>query len=145
MRTLLLIVAATLAAVAEAISKDQPGPKLIDETTRWSECKAGSNQSIYDFQVETLEGDFTDLSQYRGQVLLVINVATFCGLLAFFGYIFVFLLVTSDNWIRVCFEKFCALCTFPPGKRESDCFYLTRFSSDFSVINVSPIYWIDGH
>uniref|UniRef100_A0A915DAB6 Glutathione peroxidase n=1 Tax=Ditylenchus dipsaci TaxID=166011 RepID=A0A915DAB6_9BILA len=53
-------------------------PKLIDETTRWSECKA-QNQSIYDFQVETLEGEFTDLSQYKGQVLLVINVATFCA------------------------------------------------------------------
>jgi glutathione peroxidase len=54
------------------------GPKLIDETTRWSTCKA-SNQTIYDFQVETLEGEFNDLSQYKGQVLLIINVATFCA------------------------------------------------------------------
>jgi len=62
-----------------AANKEAPGPKLIDETTRWSECKYANNQSIYDFQVETLEGEFTDLSQYRGQVLLVINVATFCA------------------------------------------------------------------
>ncbi|KHJ96198.1 glutathione peroxidase [Oesophagostomum dentatum] len=56
----------------------QPGPKMIDETTRWSQCK-DVNQSIYDFQMETLQGQFTDLSQYKGQVLLIINVATFCG------------------------------------------------------------------
>ncbi|VDM74503.1 unnamed protein product [Strongylus vulgaris] len=54
------------------------GPKMIDETTRWSQCK-DVNQSIYDFQMETLQGQFTDLSQYRGQVLLIINVATFCA------------------------------------------------------------------
>ncbi|KAK5969926.1 Glutathione peroxidase [Trichostrongylus colubriformis] len=56
----------------------QPGPKLVDETTRWSQCK-DVNQSIYDFQMETLQGQFTDLSQYKGQVLLIINVATFCA------------------------------------------------------------------
>uniref|UniRef100_A0AC34GUC8 Glutathione peroxidase n=1 Tax=Panagrolaimus sp. ES5 TaxID=591445 RepID=A0AC34GUC8_9BILA len=61
-----------------AFAKESPGPKLIDETSRWSECK-DANQSIYDFQVETLQGEFTDLSQYKGQVLLVINVATFCA------------------------------------------------------------------
>ena len=66
------------ACVIAAFAKESPGPKLIDETSRWSECK-DANQSIYDFQVETLQGEFTDLSQYKGQVLLVINVATFCA------------------------------------------------------------------
>ena len=56
----------------------QPGPALIDETTRWKSCDNAS-QSIYDFQVETLNGTYTDLSQYRGQVLLIVNVATFCA------------------------------------------------------------------
>jgi glutathione peroxidase len=37
------------------------------------------NGSIYDFNVETLQGEMTDLSNYKGDVLLVINVATFCG------------------------------------------------------------------
>lgn len=58
--------------------KIAPGPKEIDETTRWSKCNP-SNQSIYDYQVQTLEGKYEDLKQYKGQVLLVINVATFCG------------------------------------------------------------------
>lgn len=52
---------------------------MIDETIRKGECLQ-TNQSIYDFQVETLESEFTDLSQYKGQVLLMINVATFCGM-----------------------------------------------------------------
>ncbi|CAL2049088.1 hypothetical protein CAEBREN_21967 [Caenorhabditis brenneri] len=68
-----LTCAALLAFVAA-----QPGPKMVDETTRWSQCR-DTNQSIYDFQVETLQGEYTDLSQYRGQVLLMVNVATFCA------------------------------------------------------------------
>jgi glutathione peroxidase len=59
-------------------SSNSPGPALIDETTRWKQCDA-TNQSIYDFQIETLNGTFTDLSAYRGQVLLIVNVATFCA------------------------------------------------------------------
>jgi glutathione peroxidase len=55
-----------------------PGPALIDETTRWKQCDS-TNQSIYDFQVESLNGTFGDLSAYRGQVLLIVNVATFCA------------------------------------------------------------------
>jgi len=75
-----LFIVSTLIAGLLAADKEKyhPGPKLIDETTRWSECKS-ANQSIYDFQVETLEGEFHDLSQYKGQVLLMINVATFCA------------------------------------------------------------------
>ncbi|KAF7634279.1 Glutathione peroxidase [Meloidogyne graminicola] len=58
----------------------QPGPKLIDETTRWSKCIPDyQNLSIYDFEVETLEGEFKDLSAYKGQPLLIVNVATFCA------------------------------------------------------------------
>jgi len=57
---------------------DQPGPPVIDESTRWSQCKQ-TNHSIYDFQVQTLDENWTDLSQYKGQVLLLVNVATFCA------------------------------------------------------------------
>nr|CAD38523.1 secreted glutathione peroxidase [Globodera rostochiensis] len=59
--------------------KYQPGPKLIDETTRWSKCKSDQNRTIYDFEVDTLDGNFTNLEKFKGQVLLVINVATFCA------------------------------------------------------------------
>uniref|UniRef100_A0A3Q3X7T5 Glutathione peroxidase n=1 Tax=Mola mola TaxID=94237 RepID=A0A3Q3X7T5_MOLML len=36
-----------------------------------------ANKSIYDFSAETLDGQLVPLSNYRGKVLLIINVATF--------------------------------------------------------------------
>jgi len=36
--------------------------------------------SIYDQKINTLEGDPADLSQYKGKALLVVNVASKCGL-----------------------------------------------------------------
>ncbi|CCD74204.1 Glutathione peroxidase [Caenorhabditis elegans] len=50
----------------------------VDDTLRWKQC-AVTNQSVFDFQIETLKGDYTDLSQYRGKVTLLVNVATFCA------------------------------------------------------------------
>lgn len=38
-----------------------------------------ANKSIYDFSVETLDGQAVPLSNFRGKVLLIINVATFWG------------------------------------------------------------------
>lgn len=38
-----------------------------------------ANKSIYDFSAETLDGQQVPLSNYRGKVLLIINVATFWG------------------------------------------------------------------
>lgn len=35
--------------------------------------------TIYDFSVQQLNGDYIDLNKYRGQPLLIVNVATFCG------------------------------------------------------------------
>jgi len=35
--------------------------------------------TIYDIKVKTLEGRSTDLAEYRGRVLLVVNVASHCG------------------------------------------------------------------
>lgn len=36
--------------------------------------------SVYDFAVETIQGKPTSLAEYRGKVLLIVNVASKCGL-----------------------------------------------------------------
>ncbi len=36
-------------------------------------------QSIYDFQIKTIDGQKTTLAPYRGKVMLIVNVASKCG------------------------------------------------------------------
>src|SRR5215213_9801922 len=38
------------------------------------------NMSIFDAKINTLEGEPADLSEYKGKALLVVNVASKCGL-----------------------------------------------------------------
>ena len=37
------------------------------------------NNTIYSFEVKTLEGEVKTLAEYRGKVLLIVNVASLCG------------------------------------------------------------------
>lgn len=39
-----------------------------------------SSQSIYPFEVVTIDGEKTTLEQYKGKVVLILNVASKCGL-----------------------------------------------------------------
>ena len=39
-----------------------------------------SSQSIYSFRVNTIDGQQTTLAQYKGKTILVVNVASKCGL-----------------------------------------------------------------
>lgn len=55
--------------VARAIaSESKPAPAASDASV-----------SIYDFKVRTIDGAETDLSAYRGKVLLIVNTASRCG------------------------------------------------------------------
>uniref|UniRef100_A0A914UL10 Glutathione peroxidase n=1 Tax=Plectus sambesii TaxID=2011161 RepID=A0A914UL10_9BILA len=49
-----------------------------DTEDRHSKCN-DVESNIYEFEVETLTGERKNLSEYRGKVLLIVNVATFCG------------------------------------------------------------------
>ncbi|HCA79789.1 MAG TPA: glutathione peroxidase [Bacteroidetes bacterium] len=51
-------------------------PNLFSQKT---ENQPVSKQSIYDFKMKTIEGETKALSDYKGKVLMVVNVASFCG------------------------------------------------------------------
>lgn len=38
-----------------------------------------TDEDIYDYQVETLDGHSGFLAAYKGKVVLIVNVATYCG------------------------------------------------------------------
>jgi glutathione peroxidase len=37
------------------------------------------NKTVYDFKVKTIDGTEKSLSDYKGKVLLIVNVASYCG------------------------------------------------------------------
>ncbi|PON84599.1 Glutathione peroxidase [Trema orientale] len=107
-------------------------------------------ETIYDFTVKDAKGDDVDLSNYKGKVLLIINVASKCGL-------------TNSNYAELnqLYEKYkdqgFEILAFPcnqfgeqePGTNEEITeFVCTRFKSEFPIFdkievngeNTAPVY-----
>jgi glutathione peroxidase len=61
---LLLVAAASLLCVSHAVSADEPAKKPA---------------SVLAFQVQDIDGKTVNLSQYKGEVLLIVNTASQCG------------------------------------------------------------------
>ncbi|CAN1300823.1 Probable phospholipid hydroperoxide glutathione peroxidase [Linum perenne] len=58
-------------------------PALVSCSARFDRAMASNSeapQSIYDFTVKDARGNDVDLSTYKGKVLLIVNVASQCGL-----------------------------------------------------------------
>ncbi|KAM3232219.1 putative glutathione peroxidase 2 [Capsicum chacoense] len=110
----------------------------------------GSPKSIYDFTVKDIQGNAVPLSNYRGKVLLIVNVASKCGL-------------TDSNYkeLNVLYEKYkdqgFEILAFPcnqflwqePGTNEEiQQTVCTRFKAEFPVFekidvngdNAAPLY-----
>ena len=45
----------------------------------FSKVLAGNNGTAYDYEFNSIDGDLIKLSQYKGKVILVVNVASRCG------------------------------------------------------------------
>ncbi|KAJ7979058.1 Glutathione peroxidase [Quillaja saponaria] len=110
----------------------------------------GGSKSIYDFTVKDIRGNDVSLSEYRGKVLLIVNVASKCGL-------------TQSNYkeLSVVYEKYknqgFEILAFPcnqfggqePGNNEEiQEVACTRFKAEFPIFdkievngkNAAPIY-----
>ncbi|XP_027359833.1 probable glutathione peroxidase 8 [Abrus precatorius] len=107
-------------------------------------------KSVYDFVVKDAKGDHVDLSTYKGKVLLIVNVASKCGL-------------TNSNYTELnqLYEKYkeegLEILAFPCNQfREQEPesnakiveFVCTRFKSEFPIFdkievngdNSAPLY-----
>ena len=52
---------------------------LIFMFSFFSKGISGSNKTLFDFQIEPINGDQLNLSEFRGKTLLIVNVASKCG------------------------------------------------------------------
>ncbi|XP_015077117.1 probable glutathione peroxidase 2 [Solanum pennellii] len=116
----------------------------------FSPMAEGSPKSIYDFTVKDIQGNEVPLSNYRGKVLLIVNVASKCGL-------------TDSNYkeLNILYEKYkdqgFEILAFPcnqflwqePGTNEEiQQTVCTRFKAEFPVFekidvngdNTAPLY-----
>ncbi|KAI3681940.1 hypothetical protein L2E82_50249 [Cichorium intybus] len=101
----------------------------------FSSMATQSKQSVYDFTVKNAKGQEVDLSTYRGKVLLIVNVASQCGL-------------TNSNYpeLTTLYQKYkdqgFEILAFPcnqfngqePGSNEEiQDFVCTRFKAEYPV------------
>jgi glutathione peroxidase len=73
-RLVLIAVATATVAVAAAAGCSRKAPVTEELIVKWE------GSSLYDIEVATLEGQSVSLGDWRGQVTLVVNTASQCGL-----------------------------------------------------------------
>jgi glutathione peroxidase len=73
MRKTVILFAAIVFACTSSIQKQLPAPAENQITMDNTE------KSIYDYQVKDINGEVVDLSKFKGQKLLLVNVASKCG------------------------------------------------------------------
>lgn len=68
-------------AVRGVVAAPAPGKDVIKEPSKMPAKKSEAQPaSALDFKVKTIDGKETDLSQYKGKVVLFVNTASKCGL-----------------------------------------------------------------
>lgn len=53
--------------------------RSVEPTLKTAEVTLASPMKIYDYKLETLDGQPVDMSKYEGKVLLIVNTASKCG------------------------------------------------------------------
>ena len=85
LRAMLLAIGLTAAAAATNVAAadppaDPPAAPLAEPAQSAPEEEQVDAKTLHDFTVTTMEGDDVSLAQYKGKVVLVVNVASKCGL-----------------------------------------------------------------
>lgn len=78
MKYLGIVLAVVLTVAAVAVATKDEGTKAGTETVTKTE-KNMSGKTLFDFKVKDINNKEVDLSQYKGKVVLVVNVASKCG------------------------------------------------------------------
>lgn len=74
----IIIVGITLQILSSGCSKTTSQSNNSHSETK-SEVKKDLNKNIYDLSVKTMDGQEKKLSEYKGKVLVIVNVASECG------------------------------------------------------------------
>jgi len=74
------IAALILLSACSASESTSPGAAAVPAPVKETAMPATAPASFHAFRTTTLEGQPADLSQYKGQVVLVVNTASECGL-----------------------------------------------------------------
>ena len=78
MKYLGIVLAVVLTVAAVAVATKDEGTKAGTEKVTKTE-KNMSGKTLFDFKVKDINNKEVDLSQYKGKVVLVVNVASKCG------------------------------------------------------------------
>lgn len=73
------LMAASVLIVTLGCSKSKTDNAGSNSENSAGERKTEVNKNIYDISVKTMEGEMKNLSDYKGKVLLIVNVASKCG------------------------------------------------------------------
>ena len=116
---------------------------------------AAAGATVYDFSADTITGEPQSLSQYKGQVLLIVNTASKCGFTKQYAGLQELYEQYKDRGLVVLGFPANNFMGQEPGSNEEIAqFCSTRFSVTFPMFgkisvkgaNIHPLYaWISAH
>src|SRR5260370_27462728 len=113
-------------------------PPIINEKPAPGELM--STTPLYDIPVNKINGETTSLAPYRGQVLLLVNVASQCGLTPQYDALEKLYSPLKDSGFVVCgFPSNPFGAQEPVSNEDIQTFCRTTFVLDFPLLSTTPL------